>query len=220
MLNTHVSPVVELFQQVFVQVRGADSSNLLVSDQGRQLLPGRLKISQGLAVPFHGSRGSNNNRVELRHTQCLASLKIRDRQESYNFKHRLCPIRGGCSLGGTGDSPISTASLMEDWTGSHRNSFTVTGKRNIRKVPCRLCTGLMETPLLLKPIQPLKKRADKLSIKKHLKLIVRLCLCSQQSWIGTWNLQFLPLFGWDCIRFLGNGTVESVWKLLEEEKQL
>lgn len=32
-LNTHISPVVELFQQVFVQVRGADGSNLLVSDQ-------------------------------------------------------------------------------------------------------------------------------------------------------------------------------------------
>lgn len=84
-LNTHVSPVVELFQQVFVQVGGADSSNLLVSDQARQLLPGRLKISQGLAVPFHGSRGRNNNRVELRHTQCLASLKIRDGQRKLQF---------------------------------------------------------------------------------------------------------------------------------------
>lgn len=41
----HLSPVVELFQQIFVQVRGANGSDPLALDQSLQLLPGWLKVS-------------------------------------------------------------------------------------------------------------------------------------------------------------------------------
>lgn len=49
-LPTDLSPLIELFQQIFVQVRGANSSDLLASNQSLQLLPGWLKVGQTLAV--------------------------------------------------------------------------------------------------------------------------------------------------------------------------
>lgn len=97
---THISPVVELLQQVFVQVRGADRSDLLVSDQCLQLLPGGLKIGQTLAVPLPAARGRDDNRVELRYAQRLAGFEIREEQT--RFKNPGF-VRIGCSFGGAGD---------------------------------------------------------------------------------------------------------------------
>lgn len=71
-IPTHLSPVVELFQQIFVQVRGANGGNLLASDQSLQLLPGGLKVSQSLAVTLQGPRWRYDNRVKLGHCQRLA----------------------------------------------------------------------------------------------------------------------------------------------------
>lgn len=122
-LKTYVSPVVELFQQVLVQVRGADSSNLLVSDQCLQLFPGRLKISQTFAVPLQRPRRGDDNRVQLRYAQCLAGFKIREEQKWFKTPISL-ELGVFCVVEVTDSSPMSTASLMEDWTGSHRNSFT------------------------------------------------------------------------------------------------
>ena len=74
-IPTHLCPVVELFQQVFVQVRGTNSSNPLAPDQSFQLLPGWLKVSQSLAVALHGPRGRYDDRVKLGHCQRLAGYR-------------------------------------------------------------------------------------------------------------------------------------------------
>lgn len=108
---THISPVVELLQQVFVQVRGADSSDLLVSDQCLQLLPGRLKIGQTLAVPLPAARRRDDNRVELRYAQRLAGLEIPEEQR--RFKNPDF-VRIGCSLGGAGDRQLTHRHCISD----------------------------------------------------------------------------------------------------------
>lgn len=197
MLNTHISPVVELFQQLFVQVGGADSSDLLLSDQFLQLLPGRLQISQTLAVPLQGPRGRDDNWVELRDAQRLAGFRIED--EKKRFKTLISLELGVvCVAAVTDSSPISTASLMEDWTGSHRNSFTNRKKKHRVEGPTHrlwACCGYWLLQFLLE--------------------LAYVCLC--RSWIWTWNFQFLPLFRWDRIRFQGNGTIQSIWEVLQKE---
>lgn len=62
-IPTHLSPIVELFQQIFVQVWGANGSDLLALDQSLQLLPGWLKVSQSLAITLLGPRWRYDNRV-------------------------------------------------------------------------------------------------------------------------------------------------------------
>lgn len=71
-IPTDLSPVVELFQQILVQVRSANGSNSLAPNQGFQLLPGWLKVSQSLAVTLQWPRWRYDYRVNLGHGQRLA----------------------------------------------------------------------------------------------------------------------------------------------------
>lgn len=71
-IPAHLRPVVQLFQQIFVQVRGADGGNPLAPDQSLQLLPGWLKVSQTLAVALQRPGWRYDDRVELGNCQRLA----------------------------------------------------------------------------------------------------------------------------------------------------
>lgn len=66
-ISTNLSPVVELLQQIFVQIRRADGCYLLTPYQSLQLLPRRLQMSQSLTVSLQRPGGRYDNRVQLRH---------------------------------------------------------------------------------------------------------------------------------------------------------
>lgn len=72
---SNLSPVVELLQQIFVQIRRTDGHNLLAPDQSLQLLPRWLQMRQSLAVALQRPRWSYDNRVELGNSQRLTSCR-------------------------------------------------------------------------------------------------------------------------------------------------
>lgn len=69
---TDLSPVVELLQQIFVEVRGANGSDPLAPDQSLQLLPRWLKVRQTLAVTLRRPGWCYDDRVKLGHGERLA----------------------------------------------------------------------------------------------------------------------------------------------------